>query len=72
MSKHAEHSQAIQLGQYYELSDLLSAATETGNLDAAVRALESAHLAYQCRIISADQYAELRADFSEAYPDIAI
>lgn len=62
----------IQLTSYYELSDHLSAATETGNVDAAVSTLESAHLAYQCRIISTDQYAELRADFSEAYPDIAI
>jgi len=62
----------IQLTSYYELSDQLSAAIDTGNTGAAVSALGSAHLAYVVRLISTDQYAELRADFSEAYPDIAI
>lgn len=61
-----------QLASYYELSDLLSAAIDTGNLDAAARAIDSAHLAYQHGVITADRHAELRADFSEAYPDIAI
>lgn len=59
-----------QLAVYRGYSDALHVAIDTGNIAEAVEVISGATAAFHARQLSVEQYGDLRADFSNNYPDI--
>lgn len=59
-----------QLAVYRGYSDALHVAIDTGNTAEAVEVIAGAGEAFRERRLSVEQYGDLRADFSNNYPDI--